>query len=68
MDSGKWQIEGGSITSYLPNNSIVGPVSVRVLAALVFNQTISQNKSTIVKVSYGSEKISLRYEHIAFAS
>ena len=46
VDSGKWQIEGGSITSYLPNNSIVGPASVTVTAAFVRNQTILQNKST----------------------
>ena len=50
VDSGKWQIEGGSITSYLPNNSIVGPASVTVTAAFVRNQTILQNKSTIVEV------------------
>ena len=50
VDSGKWQIEGGSITSYLPNNSIVGPASVTVTAAFVRNETILQNKSSIVKV------------------
>ena len=48
VDSGKWQIEGGSITSYLPNNSIVRPASVTVTAAFVRNQTILQNKSTSI--------------------
>ena len=63
VDSGKWQIEGGSITSYLPNNSIVGPASVTVTAAFVRNQTILQNKQllrhTIVKVLHQLQNDSL---------
>ena len=59
MDSGKWQIEGGSITSYLPNNSIVRPASVTLTTAFVSNQTILQNKSTIVKVLHQLQNDSL---------
>ena len=62
-DKCKWQIEGGSITSYLPNNSIVGPASVTVTAAFVRNQTILQNKHllrhTIVKVLHQLQNDSL---------
>ena len=59
VDSGKWQIEGGSITSYLPNNSIVRPASVTLTAAFVRNQTILQNKSTVAKVLHQLQNDSL---------
>ena len=59
MDSGKWQKEGGTITSYLPNNSIVRPASVTVTTAFVRNQTILQNKSTIVNILHQLQNDSL---------